>query len=142
MTESTAINAEPVKESRKTRHVPETIRHVVSNCISAKFDASLGGWVIPGFYKAKGLIIKYDDLKNPEAGVAYPLSKKTIGHPILTIDDLIELNYAWWCISRKESIDYEMPDEFWKDEFHALGMAERRMQFLPKNKTFNPLAGA
>jgi hypothetical protein len=133
--------SEQRKEPRKLRTIPQIIQYVLSIGISAKFDESLGGWFIPGFYKAKGIVIKFDDSKKPESGVASSILKKTIGQPILSFEDLIELNYAWWCISRKESVEYEMPDDYWKDEFHSLGMAERRMQFLPKAKTFNPLAG-
>lgn len=126
-------------DTRKLRIIPQSIQHVISIGVGAKYDDVLGGWFIPGFYKAKGVVIKYDDPKDPESGKVYPMIKKTNGQAILNFDDLIELNYAWWCHSRKDSLEYEMPEDAWRDEFHALGMVERKMQFLPKSQTFNPL---
>lgn len=126
------------KVNKKRRAVPEIIMEVVSMGVAAHFDDGHGGWVIPGFYRAKGIVIRYED--GNSIGQAVPLSNKRLQpQPIKNFDDLVELNYAWWNISRKESLDYELPEEGWKEEFNDRDLVERRLVFLPKAKTFNPM---
>lgn len=139
---TSATGGEPVANkpttpaARRRRAVPEAIQEVVALGVGARFDESLSGWVIPGFYRAKGLLVRYDE-KN--IGSAVPLSNKRIqGQPVKSFDDLVELNYAWWNVSRKESLEFENPEDGWKEEFVEREMVERRMLFTPKVKTFNP----
>ncbi len=136
--ESEPVSKPEVKAVKKRRAVPEIIMEVVSMGVAAHFDEGHGGWVIPGFYRAKGIVIRYEE--GNSTGQAVPLSNKRLQpQPIKNFDDLVELNYAWWNISRKESLDYELPEEGWKEEFNDRDLVERRLVFLPKAKTFNPM---
>ena len=85
--------------ARTLKTIPQTIQYLLSIGIGAKFDEQQGGWLIPGFYKANGILIKYEDPKKPDAGMAFPMIKRAQGQPVLNFDDLGELSYAWWCIS-------------------------------------------
>lgn len=124
--------------ARKRKLPPLTIQEVIAMGIGAKFDESQEGWLVEGFYKAKGLLLKYEE--GTEKALAFPISqRRAAGQAIKSFDDLVELNYAWWVASRKESTDYEQPEEGWKDEFVERDMVERRMTFLPRNEAFNPL---
>lgn len=128
-------NKKPSK--RRRRVVPEAIQDVVAMGVGAKFDESLGGWVIPGFYKANGLLLRYDE--DGDTAQATPLAnKRAVQQTIKDFDDLIYLNYAWWYASRKSSMDYENPEDGWKEEFLEKEMVERKMLLIPKDKTFNP----
>jgi hypothetical protein len=128
----------PSAPSRRRRQVPAAIQEVVAIGVGARYDETLNGWVVPGFYRAKGLLIRYDE-KNTQ-GTAVPLSNKRIqGQPVKSFDDLVELNYAWWNTSRKESLEFEIPEDGWKEEFVDREMVERRMLFIPKSKTYNPM---
>jgi hypothetical protein len=124
-------------QARRRRLVPMAIQEVVAIGVGAKYDESQEGWVLEGFYKAKGLLIKYDEAQ--QSGVAIPLSNKRIqGSVIKSFDDLVELNYAWWNVSRKENVDYEIPEDGWKEEFIEKEMVERKMLYIPKASSFNP----
>jgi hypothetical protein len=129
---STPSAASPAPQRKKKVSVPSLIMETISINVSARLDPDLGGWVIPGFYKAGGLLIKFND--NSDEGIATPIGYKRakVGHVVKTFDDLVELNYSWWCASRKENVEFEDPSEDWKDEFVERQMLERKMIYSPK----------
>jgi hypothetical protein len=144
MTETSAVPTKLTPSTpiapRKRRPIPEAIQDALSMGAQVQFDEELGGWVILGFYRAKSIVVRYAE--GASIGVATATSTKkrqnVTGQNIASFDDLVELNYAWWSLSRKEHVDYESPEDGWRDEFVARDWVERRTLILPKKNTFVP----
>jgi hypothetical protein len=141
--QSTTTNVSSSIGPRARRPIPDAIQDALAFGAAVRYDEDLAGWTIGGFYRSRGIVVRYTDPALPNVGTATSLSVKKRqnlnGHTIKSFDDLVDLNYVWWNYSRKEHIDFETPDELWRDEFVARDWVERRTVILPKRTSAAPI---
>lgn len=110
------------------RFMPELIKrlHSMGGKVSLNDDGSM---LLEGFYKNGALRLEIEEGKNDTIKIV-AVDKRGRRKEISTIDDLVQINFAWWKISNGRGT-YIVPERPWLDQFIEKRWVRKKIIYEP-----------
>lgn len=107
------------------RLLPALIQEAWEKGATFQLDNTTGDILLDGFYKFGPLRLS---LTNEGVVAQESPEKKT---PILSFNDLVDINYRYWCRLNRPKGVYIHPERPWLDAFRERNMVTRTVIFVP-----------
>lgn len=110
------------------RFMPELIKrlHSMGGKVSLNDDGSM---LLEGFYKNGALRLEIEEGKKDTIKIV-AVDKRGRRKEISTIDDLVQINFAWWKISNGRGT-YIVPERPWLDQFIEKRWVRKKIIYEP-----------